>query len=427
MSSKILFVVEPFTLAHVVRSAVLAKILCKKGYEIYFACDHYFDSALQNLILPTNFHRIPTPSRNPKVVLEILNKGGCLFEYSLLSDYMKNELKLIEEINPDLVFGDMRPSLAVSCNIAGVTHCSITNAYWTPHAKLKEFPLPCLGIPKRLRLSGLLAELAVKGLGHIYRLALPRIFESQGSGINKLRLEHGLLPYSDYLTGFTHGDHVCLLDLPELVPSELSLPSNHHYLGPVTWSANYPLPPWWGQLDQSKPIIYVSIGSSGDAQTIHSTLSALKNVQAQVIFATSNRIDLPEIDSNIFSINYLPGNLACDVADLVICNGGSPSIYQALISGKPILAIPHNMDQLLMSNYLVNSRAGISLRSDLVTEKSVLASVTNLLNNSKYKIIATQLKDKCSEFHIEDRFSELVKLLIAKDSVYERNPRVQSM
>lgn len=423
----VLFVAEPFTLAHVVRSAMLAKSLCCKGYTVYFACDNYFDSALVNLDLPINFRRVLLPARNPETVLDILNKGGCLFDYELLNTYMQNELALIRELKPDLIFGDMRPSLAVSSSISRVTYCNITNAYWTPHAQLKTLPLPCLGIPKKLGLSGIAGRFLVQTLGYIYRIVLPKIFELQGAGINKLRLEHGLPPYKDYLTGFTHGDHVLLLDMPELVPSDELLPSNHHYVGPVTWSANHPLPPWWDQIDQNKPIIYVSIGSSGDTRVINSVLSALTQLQAQVILATSGRINLPLTASNIFSTDYLPGSTICEIADLVICNGGSPSIYQALLAGKPVLAIPHNMDQLLMSEYLTKCGAGVTLRADLVTEKSVFSATKNLLSDTTFRITAAMLGERCRTYNIENRFSDLVNLLLAKEGVYERDTRMQSM
>ena len=49
---------------------------------------------------------------------------------------MADDLELIRRIEPDVVVGDFRLSLAVSAPMAGVPYIALANAYWSPFAVL---------------------------------------------------------------------------------------------------------------------------------------------------------------------------------------------------------------------------------------------------------------------------------------------------
>ncbi len=42
---------------------------------------------------------------------------------------MKADLALLEEIGPDLVIGDFRLSLGISCRVLGIPYVSLVNAH----------------------------------------------------------------------------------------------------------------------------------------------------------------------------------------------------------------------------------------------------------------------------------------------------------
>src|SRR5690606_1117668 len=85
--------------------------------------------------------------------------------------------------------------------------------------------------------------------------------------LNALRRKHGLPPFRNFAEGFTFGDFTLYADLPSLVPVT-GLPPHHHFLGPIVWSPETPLPSWWGAVDSSRPLIYVSLGTTGDASCL---------------------------------------------------------------------------------------------------------------------------------------------------------------
>ena len=50
----------------------------------------------------------------------------------------------------------------------------------------------------------------------------------------------------------------------------------------------------------------------------------------------------------------------------MVCNGGSPTVTQALLAGKPVLGLCSNMDQFLNMRSVEASGAGIMLRADRI-------------------------------------------------------------
>ena len=127
MSSKrtrVLFIAEAVTLAHVARPATLAAALPIEKYDVHFAhCPRYRD-----LLGETGFteHTISTvPSAQ---FAEALAKGQPLYDLATLRAYVDEELTLLRELNPDVVVGDFRITLAVSAKILGIPFITITNA-----------------------------------------------------------------------------------------------------------------------------------------------------------------------------------------------------------------------------------------------------------------------------------------------------------
>jgi UDP:flavonoid glycosyltransferase YjiC (YdhE family) len=127
-----------------------------------------------------------------------------------------------------------------------------------------------------------------------------------------------------------------------------------------------------------------------------------------VIAATAGKIDLADVPTNAFVADYLPLDLAVQLARLVICNGGSLTTYQALAAGKPILGVCSNMDQLLNMNAIEHMGAGLSLRAGRVDPAQLKEAVQTLLDNPAYASKAGQAGERFSQTDAGHRFSEFV-------------------
>ena len=62
---------------------------------------------------------------------------------------------LIEAVQPDVIIGDFRLSLAASARRAGVPYAALTNAYWSPQRPLRSPPpaVPGVAAPGLARLA----------------------------------------------------------------------------------------------------------------------------------------------------------------------------------------------------------------------------------------------------------------------------------
>ena len=410
--ARILFISEAMTLTHVVRSHVLGSHLAQQGDAVTLAAGKYFDRLFKTF---PGERRDLRSSRHPADFRTILGKGGVIFDYEVLSGFLSEELQLFKELKPDLVVGDLRPSLAVSTRLAALPLITITNAYWSRHLRGQYFPPPCLDAVAGLNLGRLGGPAVLMALKLLNAAILPGVLKAQGAGLNRLRLEHRLDPFEHYLDGFTFGDEICFTDAQELFPLQ-NAPANHNFIGPISWSPSVNLPPWWEEVRTRRPLIYVNLGSSGDARALALVLDTLAGFDCTVAAASSGTPLKLGRSSNIHLADYLPGDEILKSATLAICNGGSPACYQALSKGVPIIAIPTNMDQLLFSHCLQKHGFGISLRSDTLRPSQIRSAISRLLRNGardRYRTLAAHL----SACEPERQFQRIAQRLLSSSTL----------
>src|SRR5699024_2082964 len=283
--------------------------------------------------------------------------------------YVDEDLIVIEIVRPDAVIGDFRLSLAVSGRLTQIPYLSITNAYWSPYAE-QYFPVPDVPLTKIVGVK------LAQGLFDIIR---PLVFTYHTLPLNKVRREYGLPRISlDLRQIYTYADYTLYADIPELVPI-FNPPSHHHYIGPILWSPAVSLPNWWNEVPKDRPTLYVNLGSSGQIRLLSTILRALADLPVTIIAATAGRIKLNSIPKNVFIADYLPGREAAARASLVICNGGSLTVYQALAEGKPVIGIASNLDQYLNISMVQNAGAGKLLRSGKISVPSIKQTVEMIL------------------------------------------------
>ena len=100
--------------------------------------------------------------------------------------------------------------------------------------------------------------------------------------------------------------------------------------------------------------------------------------------------DLPHRES-FHRFDFLPGDLVCKRASLVVCNGGSPTTNQALANGVPVLGIVRNMDQFLNMRAVERFGAGILVRADRASEKLLQDALEQLLHDRRFATRARTL------------------------------------
>ena len=395
---KILFVAEAVTLAHVARPWVLARSLPPDRYEVVFATHPRYD----RLFPDPPFRRVAIESVTPDHFLGALARGRPPYDKRILENYVEEEEALLVRERPDLVVGDFRLSLPLSCKAAGVPHWAIANAYWSPWAD-PHYPMP----------EHLLARLLGPRLAEaIFNRIAPLVFGAYTAPFNALCRARGLPGVGrDLRRYYTYADQVLYADLPELVPLK-GAPPSHHFIGPPAWSPQVELPDWWGEaLAAERPLIYFTPGSSGLEAILPQVIEALARLPVTLVVASAGGKLPSSPPANLYAAPWLPGDQVARRAALVICNGGSPTTYQALAAGAPVLGIPANLDQYLNMKHLQAAGAGLTLRSGTLRPQAVVAAVERLLDEPEFTAAARRFQAILERQDAGVRFLELVEAL----------------
>src|SRR5262249_29286866 len=138
-------------------------------------------------------------------------------------------------------------------------------------------------------------------------------------------------------------------------------------------------------------LVYVTLGSSGQAALLPRVLDALAPLPVAVVAATAGNVTPAAIPANAHVTGFLPGEVVVRRASLVICNGGTPTSPQALAAGVPVLGIAGNLDQFLNMHGVQAARAGTLLRADRVDRDVLRAQAAILLDSAEAHANAARL------------------------------------
>lgn len=361
-------------MAHFVRPLVLADSLDPDEYDVHFFAPPGFSKFLRH-------ERFTVGELNTmpgEQFLQNIGKGAPPFPVDVIREYVKHDCEVIRKIAPDLVIGDMRPSLPISARLENARCAVIMNAYWSPYAK-RRYIIPSLPLTR---------VVPPYLLGPLYRLTEPLAFAIHVGQMNRVRREFGIAPLpSDLRVMYTEADFVLYPDVPEFVPT-FGLPNNHRYVGICQWAPPVPEPAWWKRMeDDPKPKVLVTLGSSGAVRALPSILKALSKLSVSVVLATSSR-EMPAAAAGMYIADLLPLTETAARCNLVVSHGGSPGVYPAISAGTPVLGIPSNADQQLSAAVLAESGAGLGVRVEEASEKRLLAALEHLLYEPKYRLAA---------------------------------------
>jgi len=395
---KILFVAEAVTLAHVGRMIALAAKLDPHQYDIHVACAAGYDFCFADSAFTRwNIHSIPSQQ-----FLDALAQGKPVYDQATLERYVEDDLALMSKVAPDIVVGDFRLSLSVSARVAKIPYVSVINAYWSPYTA-PQYRVPHIPLTRFLPIP--VADL-------LFRSARPIAFALHARPLNAVRRKHGLPALgADLRRVYTDADHTLYADAAEMFPP-VNMPVEHSYIGPVTWSPPLPLPDWWSELPEDKPVVYVTLGSSGQGALLPRVLATLASLPVTVLAATAGKVDLAQVPANARIAPFLPGEAAARRAALVICNGGSPTCHQALVAGVPVLGIAGNLDQFLNMDGVIRAGAGILLRADRFDPTELRAAVATLLDTAAPASAARELAAVLEAYDVHARFGNVLDKLL---------------
>jgi len=400
--ARVLFFAEAVTLAHLARPAVLAAALAgshevtlaRPARSAAFVDDPRIRCVDLDCIAGAEF-------------LEALAAGRPPWRASTLERYIAADLALIDAQRPDLIVGDLRLSLSVSARLRGVPYLAISNAYWSPWYR-QPLPLPVLPWTAHVPLP-----LAHAAFALLRRPALAW----HARPLDQVRRRHGLPSLGANLRrAYTDADWLALADVPELYPTP-GAPPTHRHLGAIPWSPPAArLPAAWGRAPRGQPpIAYLSLGSSGRRELAGTVIDGLLAAGFEVWHACAGDPPVRPDRPSVREAAWLPGALACARADLIVCNGGSLGVQQALAAARPIVAIASNMDQFLNMGPVADAGAGRILRADRTDAAAVRVAARELTDDPRARIAARRLSRLLARHTAVEGFRALVAEILEPD------------
>lgn len=386
---KILFLSEAVSLAHVGRPLTLAQEAFKNGYEVHFACA---DGTLKKInAAPNQFtvHSLHTISGD--TFYNRVNQGKFFYTFDELRKYIEVEIDLIKKIDPALIISDFRLTSAISAKLTDKPLLNLSNAYWSPFYSC-PFPAPNFGLFKFL---------SEKHSQFIFNMMRPIAFKTFGKELNQIREFYGLKKKSDFRELYTDGTFTGYMDLPNFVNLE-KLPPNHFYLGPIAWNPNISTDIF---LPEDKNFIYISMGSTGDQNSLSIILRSVLQKGAKAILSgvstsEANHLyqEIPDLKANSVIVPLINAEKILDHCNLTICHGGSGTVYQSLSHGVPVMCLPKNPDQSLVSMAIVEKNLGRYLSPKNATKSNIQATMDDCLSNEILKKNADNYAHKIKQW-----------------------------
>lgn len=210
------------------------------------------------------------------------------------------------------------------------------------------------------------------------------------------------------------------LDLPRT-----TLPDNFYYTGPFVNGASRPNVKFpWDRLD-GRPMIYASLGTTRNVQPAIFRLiaEACEELDLQLVISLGGRFD-PEPFSDLpgspLVARYVPQLELLKLAKIVITHGGPNTVFEALLEGIPMVAIPLAYDQPAVAARLARLRIAEVLPVMRLSAKSIRRAVEKLLSDPSYRDAAQEMQTKLQSLHGVERATEVIERELERQVVRSR-------
>jgi MGT family glycosyltransferase len=184
------------------------------------------------------------------------------------------------------------------------------------------------------------------------------------------------------------------LDFPHAM-----LPANCHYAGPLTsreprFAVNFP----WSRLD-GRPLAYVTLGTTRNAQPelLRTIAEACQDFDLQLVISLGGRFrpeDFAALPGRPVVVAFAPQAELLRRARIVITHAGANTVFETLLEGKPMVAIPLAHDQPAMAARVARAGAAKVLPVMRLSTPRVRAAVAAVLHDSAYGDAAAALQEK---------------------------------
>ncbi len=368
-------------LGHAGRLKPLAQEALARGHRVSLCLRElvHTDALLRDLNAPRfqapiflhQVRGVPMPEAS---LAEILMTCGYL-NADALRGLFTGWHSLLSELKPDLVVADYSPTALLAARSLGIPSAALGIGFFIPPDSV---PMP-----------------SIRSWEPIHPGRLAAADSQLLASVNTVLAQYGTAALQR-ASQVMYGDAPLLLTWPELDHYGRDvLPAGQRWWGP-SMSPHTGLAPQWppsGQPDPSeRPALSADLGGSKVFAYLKSehpdhalVLQALVKLGCRTVCYMPDVAmgKPPPVISPLISYSKGPVDLASTLpgCELCVCHGGEATLAQALLAGVPLLLMPTQVEQFLISQRVAQTGGGINAAAQ-VRPLDYVAVVASLLGNS---------------------------------------------
>ncbi|MEU8633715.1 nucleotide disphospho-sugar-binding domain-containing protein [Amycolatopsis sp. NPDC048633] len=211
-----------------------------------------------------------------------------------------------------------------------------------------------------------------------------------------------------------HSDGVLQMTCPGFEYPRTGAPL--HFIGPTTVSAatEYPLPPWWGDLDGSRPVVHITQGTIANddlSRLVEPAIDALADEDVLVVVTTcGGELSRGPLPANVRVADFLPYDELLPRCAAMVGNGGYGGVNHALRHGVPLVVVGASQDKREVAARVTWSGAGIGRARASVSPRTIKRDVRAVLTEPRYR---DRAKELAAEMAAGPSMAEVVELITA--------------
>lgn len=359
--------------------------------------------------------------------IEHMETLGEIIPKEDLEERILNEIELFEKLEPVAVLNGFIHSLAISTQIVGVPLVWLTPAVMTkPYYKAGLAVWPGMLDFKALRwVPERMLNWTINKTSNLSMLFF--------SSVNSICRKHGVKTFRSF-TEFLETGYTLLSDVPEIIGIK-HLPETYRWVGPFLTKLDAPAPEEIAEIPDDMPLVYFAMGSSGHPGIIKYVLDSFRGAPFRVIAPVKTLIEgrravIPADETdpsilraggdispvkgaaskekfrkknpalieemvremtpykppeNVMITDWLPAHIVNPLADVAVTHGGQGTLYQAILSGTPIVGVGMQPEQENNLECLVRHKVAVRIKRRRVDSKNVREAVLKMLSDTDAK------------------------------------------
>ncbi len=391
------------------RMSSIAKAFLDLGHEVYILGRGKYDYLFKDPRYHIEKIDFDNKWMNYEKFIEIHDLDVCGLNFVTeqeLEKFIKEEVKLLNKIKPDVVINGFRPTMSISTKLLKIPYVWVLSATISDlydENNLRTLPH---GFGKKVKIIRFLIRLFSK---KFFMFILKKyIIMPKWYGVWNNIMEKNSLTKYDLMMGVFRGDFNIMSDAKELFPEFEDVPDYYGFSGPLLPEIHIKTPDSLKKYKKKKdrPVIFFSMGSSGDPELFKEIIKSFEGKPYDVFAAYTSIIDKKQIDyipDNVIIEKMFPAIELTKLADVAVIHGGQGTVYTTIFGGAPFVGIPMFSEQQWNLENAARNGCGIVIPRLNLDVADVQNAIQKILNDKEYKNNMMKLKNKIEKYETDKK------------------------